>query len=269
MRCVSCGEDIPPKWVAVIEKNICPSCDGPIMTNDAIQLRDELADALAKMPNDPQGITGWILSNYKVQKIGIAEPVDKFNRPGAVPNSPPQVPDGPQFKEFKIATSPYDEYLSRTDMKNKVQETKSVVRSKQDRMAQMAANIAAVQDPYGDLTRSEEEPTAEADQEDYIALQEMLAESSGARRPKGGALSPQQIIGMQKNSYASDMANVDIDGVARSNVGYNDEGLSAAEELLIQQTGDLGFKVVHNNRLKRIKGQEAIDTGGGSFTRSG
>lgn len=260
MRCVSCGEDIPPKWVAVIEKNICPSCDGPIMTEDAIQLRDELADALARMPNDPQGITGWILSNYRVQKIGKAEPVEKFNRPGQTPKQPD---NGPELKEFKVAQSPYEEFLARTNMKHKINETNYAVRSKQDRMAQIAANLSSVEDPYEGVGEYEPEPTEDSDQEDWAALQAMKAEASG-KKP-GGALSPDQI--MMKHA---DRANVDIDGVSRANVGYNDgEDLSDEEKRLIQQTGAAGHKVVHNNRLKRIKAQEAIDMGGGAFTRSG
>ena len=274
MRCVSCGEDIPPKWVAVIEKNVCPSCDGPIMTDDAISLRDELADALARMPNDPQGVTGWLLSNYRVQKIGDAEPVDRFNRPGQQPAHPAQQPQdgGPELKEFKVASSPYEEFLARTDFKNKVHETNATISSKQDRMAQMAANIASVEDPYGgNTTQNVSAPTPESDQEDYLALQQMKAEAAGAPALPpaggGGALSAEQIAMMQ-NQGSPDMAQMGADGVARANVGMNDGELSDAEKLLIAQTGNDGHRVVHNNRLKRIKAQEAIETGGGSFTRA-
>ncbi len=271
MRCISCGEDIPPKWVVVIERNVCPSCDGPIMTDDAISLRDELADALTRMPNDPQGITGWLLSNYKVQKIGDAEPVERFSRPGQKAIQPAQMseqPEQPELKEFKVATSPYEEYLARTDFKNKVQETSATIRSKQDRMAQMAANIASVEDPYGDDSNQKvSAPTPESDQEDYLALQHMMAEAQGSSGQASGVLSPDQIAIMQ-NQGAQDIAAMGADGVARANVGMNDGELSDAERLLIAQTGNDGHKVVHNNRLKRIKAQEAIETGGGSFTRA-
>jgi len=30
------------------------------------------------MPNDPQGIAGWLLSNYELRKIGTGEPVNEF-----------------------------------------------------------------------------------------------------------------------------------------------------------------------------------------------
>jgi hypothetical protein len=275
MRCVSCGEDIPPKWVVVIERNVCPSCDGPIMTSDAISLRDELADALMRMPNDPQGITGWLLSNYKVQKIGDAEPVERFSRPEQkLAQSTQQSPskgvgaEGPELKEFKIASSPYEEFLARTDFKNKVQETSANVRTKQDRMAQMAANIASVEDPYGEnVNQNVSTPTPESDQEDYLALQHMKSQAQSAPELSASALSPDQIAMMQ-NQGAPDIAAMGPDGVARANVGMNDGDLSDAERLLISQTGNDGHKVVHNNRLKRIKAQEAIETGGGSFTRA-
>ena len=91
------------------------------------------------------------------------------------------------------------------------------------------------------------------------------ANKSMTKQGGHGALSSEQIINMQYE----DRANLDMDGVARSNVGYNDGDLSREEQDLINQTGAVGHKVVHNNRLKRIKAQEAIQTGGGSFTRSG
>ena len=184
-----------------------------------------------------------------------------------------QPQDRPKLHEFKVAQSPYDEYLSRTDFKNKVQETTANIRSKQDRMAQMAANIASVEDPYGGTGMQDNSvPTAETDQEDYLALQQMKAEAAGAPAlppgaTGGGALSPDQIAMMQ-NQGAPDMAQMGVDGVARANVGMNDGELSDAEKLLIAQTGNDGHRVVHNNRLKRIKAQEAIETGGGSFTRA-
>lgn len=74
MKCDSCSVDIPPAWVNVIAKNTCPNCDGPIMTEDTIELMVGLKSALEQMPNDPQGIAGWLLSNYRMQKVGTGEP---------------------------------------------------------------------------------------------------------------------------------------------------------------------------------------------------
>lgn len=267
MRCVSCGEDIPPKWVAVIEKNVCPSCDGPIMTDDAVLLKTELAEALAKMPNDPQGITGWILSNYRVQKIGKAEPVERFNRPGS---APVRHEGEPSIGNVKVAKSPYEEMLERTQMANKVKSTNAAVASsknRSERLAEIAANISDEQ--YGLDDGGVNDSSNDVDEDDVRAYQEMEAQGINPfnGNSKGAALSPQQIAAMQ-NSIDS----ADSDGmVAKSNVGRNDNlhDLSAAEKALIAQTGAEGQKVIMDQRLKRIKAQEAVDSGGGSFTRAG
>ena len=76
MNCSCCNIEIPPAWVAVIAKNECPSCSGKIMSDGTIDLMVGLKEALEKMPNDPQGIAGWLLSNYQMRKIGTGEPTE-------------------------------------------------------------------------------------------------------------------------------------------------------------------------------------------------
>ena len=78
MKCMSCTTEIPPNWVACIQKNICPACGGSILDESGEELLKELTDAMESMPNDPAGIAGWLLSNYHFRKIGSAEPVEEF-----------------------------------------------------------------------------------------------------------------------------------------------------------------------------------------------
>ncbi len=66
MRCMSCNADIPPEWKAAINRNICPGCDGPIMNESVQGLLEELRTAMKEMPNDPEGLAGWLLSNYEM-----------------------------------------------------------------------------------------------------------------------------------------------------------------------------------------------------------
>jgi hypothetical protein len=75
---MSCTTEIPPNWVACIQKNICPACGGSILDESGEELLKELTDAMESMPNDPAGIAGWLLSNYHFRKIGSAEPVEEF-----------------------------------------------------------------------------------------------------------------------------------------------------------------------------------------------
>lgn len=79
MKCVNCSIDISPSFVAAITSNFCPSCGSNIMDTSQKELLDELSSAMKKMPNDPQGLAGWLLSNYVLQKIGDAEPTS-FHR---------------------------------------------------------------------------------------------------------------------------------------------------------------------------------------------
>lgn len=78
MKCMSCGAPILPEFKAAITQNICPGCGGELLNEATIELLDELKAAFEKMPNDPEGLSGWLLSNYEMRKIGTAEPVQQF-----------------------------------------------------------------------------------------------------------------------------------------------------------------------------------------------
>lgn len=73
MKCVSCTAEIPPAFVHAIQSNVCPGCAGPIMTEDSKKLMDELKAQLIEMPNDPEGLAGWILSTYDIFPKGTVQ----------------------------------------------------------------------------------------------------------------------------------------------------------------------------------------------------
>jgi len=113
IKCQNCGVEIPPTWSKVLASNECPSCGEPILNESTVNLIEELTEALTIMPNDPRGLAGWLISNYRMQKVGSAEPVVKFNNgkdkavivSGHVnPNSPmAQRGESPMDKFFKNA----------------------------------------------------------------------------------------------------------------------------------------------------------------------
>lgn len=78
MKCMSCGAPISPEFKSAISNNICPACGGEIMNEATLDLLDDLKEALQSMPNDPEGLAGWLLSNYEMRKIGNADPVTHF-----------------------------------------------------------------------------------------------------------------------------------------------------------------------------------------------
>jgi len=109
MQCMSCKADIPPAWVNAIQRNECPGCGGPIMDESSKELLDELRTAMEEMPNDPEGLAGWLLSHYKLHKIGSAEPTE-FHR------QQPAQQQQQQFPGLKVAENPKSVFLQRAGM---------------------------------------------------------------------------------------------------------------------------------------------------------
>ena len=126
MQCITCNADIPPQWVSAINKNVCPGCDGPIMSSDAQELLSEISEAFKRMPNDPQGLSGWLLSNYKITKIGTAEPTS-FHRP-RTQNTQTDEP-------LKIAKNPTQQFL------NKISDVKTAGKTKAQVLEELAKKI--------------------------------------------------------------------------------------------------------------------------------
>ena len=83
MDCNTCGINIPPIWKACLVSNICPSCNGKIMSDFTQELIKGLSVAITQMPNNPEGIACWLVSNYKMDKINDYEPPQFPEQKGA------------------------------------------------------------------------------------------------------------------------------------------------------------------------------------------
>jgi hypothetical protein len=77
--CNDCSAEISSEWKNAVIKNECPGCGGTIMSEEQQELIDGLSEALKEMPNDAVGVAGWIVCNYRLQKIGDCMPVEKFH----------------------------------------------------------------------------------------------------------------------------------------------------------------------------------------------
>ena len=119
MKCNSCEAEIPPSFVKALEKNSCPACEGPIMSEDSIELMAGLKNALEQMPNDPQGIAGWLLSNYRMQKVGTGEPTGFYG----VNKSKSSVNEA----ELKIRKNPLQKFKEKIEQKSNVPNFKDLV----------------------------------------------------------------------------------------------------------------------------------------------
>lgn len=73
MKCKECNIDIPATFIAAIKNNICPSCGSSMMDENIVDLMNGLADAMEKMDYSPFGIAGWLLSNYRMERVGNCE----------------------------------------------------------------------------------------------------------------------------------------------------------------------------------------------------
>lgn len=101
MKCMNCATEIPPNWVACIQKNICPACGEAILDSSGEELLKELTEAMERMPNDPAGVAGWLLSNFFIKKIGDAEPVDNFYGRKKAKKASEQDLDDESYDRFK------------------------------------------------------------------------------------------------------------------------------------------------------------------------
>jgi hypothetical protein len=90
MHCDSCKIDIPAVWIHCINTNICPQCGGAIYSEDQKELLEGLREAIKLMENvTTEGLVGWLLTNYKLEKIGEAEPT-KFHKTPEIKQEEPE-----------------------------------------------------------------------------------------------------------------------------------------------------------------------------------
>lgn len=269
MKCISCEIDVPPQWVACIQANSCPSCAGPIMDDMSKELLQELKLAMEKMPKaDAAGISGWILSNYKLTKIGLAEPIAFHQK--KLEQRRPNITQ--TKKKLKVARNSVQEFLHRKDPGI----AKSVEAQKD------FANIVdelnnGVEDPYGNGVPLETEIDEESgelsgevvSEEDYEAYEgddEAYQEAISNRQnfhSKAQALARHSLVvpGGSKPLTSQETAQM-MHAVAGKASGVD--------------PGDDMPEVLQIARIERLKKQRAIAGGGtddfgtgrGTFRRS-
>lgn len=274
MRCISCGAEIPAQWVKAIENNECPGCGGQIMTDDSKIILNELSEAIRKMPADPQGLAGWLMSNYRIKKIGSAEPVEKFHRQKGSAN---RVKNSGGRRYEDEYDDEYDDESAEFHRRAGVDPDKQRALRDAARRAREKASLSnIVRDDSGEDIEDEEE---EFDEEYLERI--LTQDASEYYRPNTGVEKTASIRGTPSDlgrmmsggiyNYENDLVPVDsFSGSAKASVGRNDSGISGEEAKLISVAGEEGRALVEKIRYNRIKAQDAISGGGGgSFRRSG
>jgi hypothetical protein len=225
-------------------------------------LLNELADAMARMPNDPQGVAGWLLSNYRFQKIGEAVPTEKFHRKGG--NGVGASAHNIDESNLKVDPT-YDQFLKRTDVYNKVTGVNPAIEKikaqKSGKFAEAAAAIQMVDDPYEDDTHTVRHSGSNSDIEDFKAYKEMraagidpFAESEGAT--SAGIITPQKLMATASMAESAFYAD-----------GGNGEEPLLPQEVEMMRT-PMGRAELERQRFKKLKAQDALSGGGvGLFRR--
>ena len=243
---MSCEADIPPQWVNAIQSNQCPGCGGEIMNEAAKGLLDELTEAMKKMPNNPQGVAGWLLSNYRFAKIGEAIPTERFHDGS---HKPQQAQGGSMPAGLKVADNPAQAFLARTGQYRNIQQTNAKL-SQSNQLARMAQQIATLpdEDMYGDENVGVESPGGES----------YFDEDEGVMIERGPKMSRALVTGTDLvDATAPALSPDEIQALA------NSVDSEQADDATTQQ-------VLQLQRKKRLLAQQGVASGGGQglFRRS-
>jgi len=233
MDCMNCTANIPPQWVSCIQENKCPSCGKQIMDESSKGLLDELREAMLRMPNDPEGLTGWLLSNYKLHKIGDAEPTE-FHKPRNYQ------PDNSQPSNIKIANNPVHKFLKRTGLSKQLGNRESL----KDIVSEIDNNVNA------NIYQQDYDPNINLDDEGCQESAQPVAKK---------ALANSVVMGGEGPAVPPTQEDIEAIAAAVSMAG-NTTPLD----------GDLP-PALQIDRLNRLKKQQEIVSGGGGgvFRRGG
>lgn len=248
MRCMSCGADIPPQFVHAIATNTCGGCGGEIMNEASQELLKELSDALTRMPNDPQGVAGWLMSHYRFQKMGDGKPVEKFYRKGGGPRSE-------DFDESNLKIAPgYNEFVQRNNASSLISRSNELAAKKNGKIAEFANAIRGISDPYADNTVEDDEPDEPMNAEDQQSYLEL----------KAAGFDP--FMNSVPVTMTSEHADSDV--VSKLARVMSQDNKPIQYEMALAQT-DEGRKQLQIDNFKRIKAQEAVVGGGMGVFRRG
>ena len=231
MQCMSCRADIPPAWVNAIQRNECPGCGGAIMDEASKELLDELREAMESMPNDPEGLAGWLLSNYKLHKIGTAEPTEFHRKREAQPE---------HFDGLKVAENPKSVFLQRAGM------SRELTRRKQT-LAEIAQQVNEAGEEDGTVSVDLEAVPDDHGMDEYEAM--ALAQQRSAQGSSAKAA-------LHNNSLL-----IQGDGPPPTSVETEMLSQALGGEAPVDDGSDM-HPALQADRYKRLKAQQEVAAGG-------
>lgn len=253
MKCITCQADIPPAWVNAINKNECPGCGGIIMDDSAKELLIQLREAMAKMPNDPEGLAGWLMSTYDLFPKGTIEPTTFHRKPTSQIGQEGADPSAQQG--LRWANTPTNQFMKRAGADKVLKDPKLAA------IAQAINNINSVD---GQMYGGPPEPELNdinAEEQDLIE-QQRIAQMAAKARAQGRKLTMKEVLANEANSV-------------EFNLGGDTRPLSEAETELVKHlvggsdSSDPDMDGLQNlppvlqaDRLKRLAAQRELRFGG-------
>jgi uncharacterized protein YcgL (UPF0745 family) len=122
------------------------------MNDSSKELLDEIREAFKQMPNDPEGLAGWLLTNYEIRKVGSAEPTVFFDKKSSSASE----------DNLKIANNPVHKFLKNTGMSKRIEE------SRQKALSNLAKKITTGEVEQEQLEPTEDELEGDVDQPDLV-----------------------------------------------------------------------------------------------------
>jgi len=227
MKCMNCNAEISPQYVHAIANNACPGCGGAIYDDEMKDLYNELKEAMLRMPNDPVGLTGWLLDNYKLSKIGTVTPVEKFYgaTTGEVKNKEPTIKAASPEKT--------NEFFQRAGVSP---QTKAKLSKDYSALVDQINNNLE-QNMYGlDDEVEMGDDMASPTEDDFVAAKEMNAKFGNEE-----LIVPGRPLGRQE--------------------------MNELKSLVMKSGSSVADNILESERMDRLQRQENMLSGGGGFKR--
>lgn len=222
------------------------------MDEGSQQLMVELKEAMDKMPNDSQGLAGWLLSHYSLVKKGTAEPTT-FHRANPKQNGPPA-----SNQELRWAGNQTQTQFAKNAGLDKI--------NKNPEWSEMIKAVNSVNDGlYGQAVDQSGNVEIEEETQDtgltFEQKQQVLAE---AARQKGGKLTTREAKGILDGQSGSELY-VDMQGnaiVGSGDGAVNANEIKAAANIVSNMFDADESDVLKSERMKRLRSQYAFQNGG-------
>lgn len=258
IKCKNCGAVVPPEFVSAIQKGECPGCGAELFSPADKELLAELTDAMERMPKNPQGVAGWLMSNYEFRKIGEAVPTERFYVSG------PQMPmQGMQGHPQAAPGSP-EQFLQNSTAYNTIQQTRAKI-AERNNLKQAAAMVS--QDMYGNGSSEIEVPPEPDPLLDDLGLESLPDDIDPNTRA--------MLMEEQERQAYEQMRGPRVAKSLASQADFHGDASPEEIQLAVQETLNYGKELEARNeevknlqRLQRLK-NGLVPSGPGFVNRSG